>query len=321
METSSALKAQPIFVTGHRGLLGSAVTAELRESGYARVVTATRAELDLTDQRATREFFEKHRPRAVVHCAALVGGIQANTSRPADFVHQNMLIQDNVIHSAHLHDVDTLVNLGSNCMYPLGAPQPMPETELLKGPVEPTNQAYGAAKLVGFVQAQSYHRQYGRNYFTVIPAGVYGPHDNFDLDWCHVTPALIRRFHEAKLRGDRSFSIWGTGTPRRELLYAGDAARGIRLALEKWRAKDGAVNIGTGHDLSVREIAETIRDVVGFEGGLTFDLTKPDGNPRKLLDSTLIERLGFKATTPLKDGLARTYAWLTSGAAVRGLAK
>ncbi|MGE0526033.1 MAG: GDP-L-fucose synthase family protein [Bdellovibrionales bacterium] len=308
-----------LFVSGHRGLLGRAVVEELRRAGYRNILTVSREELDLTSQGATEDFLKSTRPDAVIHCAALVGGIHANSSRPAEFLRDNVMIQTNVIHGSHLADVNTLVFFGSNCMYPVAAPQPMPEETLLQGPIEPSNLAYGAAKIAGMVQCQSYFKQYGRNYFTVIPASLYGPHDNFDLQSCHVTPGLLLRFHQAKTRGDPEFTVWGTGRPRRELLYVDDAAAGVRLLLERWEAAKGPVNLGAGEDISVREIAETIQKVVGYKGKLIFDTSKPDGNPRKLLDSARARALGFHPEMNLEEGLRRTYDWMLSGAAIRGV--
>jgi GDP-L-fucose synthase len=313
-------KSAAIFVTGHRGLLGRAVVQELQAAGYDHIVTAARAELDLTDAGRTLNFFMDMRPRAVIHLAALVGGIHANKSRPAEFAYQNLAMQTNVIHSAHHSGTETLLYFGSNCMYPSGATQAMAEEQLLQGPVESSNLAYAAAKIAGHVQAQAYHQQYGRNYFTVIPASLYGPHDNYDLEQCHVTPALLRRMHQAKKAGQPEFVVWGTGDPRRELLYVGDAARGVRQLLERWTATSGsAVNLGCGRDWSVRAIAETLKEVVGFKGRLVFDTTKPDGSPRKLLDSQKAEALGFHAATDLPTGLAKTYQWLLEAPQVRGV--
>jgi GDP-L-fucose synthase len=316
---SKVSKSDKILITGHRGLLGSAIQAELKSSGYTDVVTIARKDLDLTEQNSTYDFLKTLKPKAVIHCAALVGGIHANSSRPADFLYENMSMQLNVIQGAYRAGVENLIYFGSNCMYPTGPTEPMPEMMLMSGPAEPTNLPYAIAKNAGFVQCQSLHRQHGCNYFTIIPASLYGPHDNFDLEQCHVTPALLLRFHQAKKSKDKTFSVWGTGNPRRELLYSEDAARGIRMLLENWDASKGPVNLGAGDDLSVREIAETIQRVVGFEGTLTFDITKPDGTPRKLLDSSKVQKLGYKPIIGLAEGLTRTYDWLLSRTAVRGI--
>lgn len=312
-------RSDGIYVSGHTGLLGQAVVRRLTSEGYTNIITCPHSELDLRDQAATYRFLETMKPKAVIHCAALVGGIHANSSRPAEFLFDNLAMQANIIQGAHLNGVQHLIYFGSNCMYPVAAPQPMAENLLLSGPMEPTNIAYGAAKAAGMVQVESYTKQYGRNYMCVIPAGLYGPHDNYDLAQCHVTPALLLRFHVAKKEGQPSFSVWGTGKPRRELLYVDDAARGIQLLLENYSAKDGPINLGAGNDLSVREMAEAIQSVVGFKGELTFDLSKPDGNPRKLLDSSKIQKLGFEATTSVRDGLQKTYDWLLSAPFVRGV--
>ena len=316
---ASVNKTDKIFITGHRGLLGSAIQSELKNAGYTNVVTIARKDLDLTEQSSTYDFLEKLKPRAVIHCAALVGGIHANTSRPADFLHENISMQSNVIHGSHKAGVETLLFFGSNCMYPTGPTEPMPEVMLLTGPAEPSNLAYAVAKNAGYVECLSIHKQHGRNYFTVIPASLYGPNDNFDLDQCHVTPALLLRFHLAKKNFDKHFSVWGTGNPRRELMASEDAARGVRLLLEQWDASKGPVNLGAGDDISVREIAETIQRVVGFDGDLKFDTTKPDGSMRKLLDSSKIQKLGFKPEIGLEAGLKKTYDWLLSRTAVRGI--
>lgn len=312
-------RSDKIFVTGHRGLLGSAVVEELRKEGYRNLITVSHAELDLTNEARTHSFLREMKPDAVIHCAALVGGIQANSARPAEFLHQNTAMQNNVIHGSHLAGVKKLVYFGSNCMYPTAAPQPMPEEQLMQGPMEPSNLAYGAAKVAGYVQCQSYYKQYGRNYISVIPASLYGPHDNYDVNQCHVTPALLLRMHFAKKKGDATFTVWGTGKPRRELMYVGDAARGTRMLLEQWDASMGPVNLGYGNDLSVFEIAETISRAVGFTGSLALDTTKPDGNMRKLLDSTRISKIGFKPEVDLERGLAMTYKWLLSADHVRGI--
>ncbi len=320
MGTSNSIrKTDRIFITGHRGLLGRAVYDALKNAGYTDLITVPKNELDLTNQEATEFFIKDLKPQAVIHCAALVGGIQANTARPAEFYRINAALQTNVIHGAHLADVQNLIFFGSNCMYPTAASQPMPEESLLQGPIEPSNLAYGAAKLSGYVQCKSYHQQYGRNYFTVIPASLYGPHDNYDLQQCHVTPALLLRFHLAQKKKDPTFTIWGTGKPRRELLFSEDAAVGVQLLLENWSASMGPVNLGAGEDLSVREIAETIATVVNYQGDLVQDTSKPDGNMRKLLDSSRINSIGFKAQTTLQQGLKKTYQWLLSGASVRGV--
>jgi GDP-L-fucose synthase len=316
---SRVSKSDKILITGHRGLLGSAIQAELKSAGYTDVVTIARKDLDLTEQNSTYDFLKTLKPKAVIHCAALVGGIHANSARPADFLYDNVSMQSNVIQGSFRAGVENLMFFGSNCMYPTGPTHPMSEDMLMSGPPESSNLAYAIAKNAGFVQCQSLFKQHGSNYFTVVPASLYGPNDNFNLEQCHVTPALILRFHQAKKAGDKTFSVWGTGKPRRELLFSEDAARGIRLILENWEASMGPVNLGAGDDLSVREIAESIQNVVGFKGDLAFDTTKPDGNPRKLLDSSKVQKLGFKAQIGLEQGLKKTYDWLLSRTAVRGV--
>lgn len=312
-------KSDPIFISGHKGLLGSAIVAELKAQGYANLITVPRAELDLTRQSETFAFLKKIRPKAVIHCAALVGGIQANSKRPGEFLADNLSLQHNVIHGAHLAGVENLIFFGSNCMYPTAAPQPMPESQILQGPMEPSNLAYGAAKVAGVVQTDSYRKQYGRRYFSVIPASLYGPNDNFDPQQSHVTPALLLKFHQAQLKGLPSIDLWGTGKPRRELMFSSDAARGVILLLEKYDAGLGTINLGAGDDLSVREIGETIAEVVGFKGKLEFDTSKPDGNMRKLLDSSRANGLGFKPSVSLREGLKKTYEWLKTADFVRGV--
>lgn len=321
MAISSLQKNDPIFVSGHRGLLGSALVAELKDQGYTNLILAPHSELDLIDQARTFDFLKSTRPKAVLHCAARVGGIQANSKFPAEFIAQNLASTYNVIQGAHLADVENLIFFGSNCMYPTAAPQPMPENQILQGPMEPSNLAYGAAKVAGLVMTDSYRKQYGRRYFSVIPSSLYGPNDNFDPTQSHVTPALLLKFHQSKRSGASSMEMWGTGKPRRELLFSRDAAAGIVMLLEKYDVSLGAVNLGAGDDLSVREIGETIAQVVGFTGEIKFDTTKPDGNMRKLLDSSRAQSLGFKPKTSLKDGLKMTYDWLTSAEYVRGVAR
>lgn len=312
-------KGDKIFITGHRGLLGSAIQAELKSAGYTQVVTIARKDLDLTEQSSTFDFLQTLKPKAVIHCAALVGGIHANSSRPADFLYENLAMQTNVIHGAFKAGVENLIFFGSNCMYPTGPTDPMAESLLMTGPAEPTNLAYAVAKNAGFVECSSLHKQHGVNYFTVIPASLFGPNDNFDVKQCHVTPALLLRFHQAKKTKDKTFSVWGTGKPRRELLFSEDCARGVRLLLEQWDAALGPVNLGAGDDITVKEIAETIQRVVGFDGRLEFDTSRPDGSLRKLLDSTKIAKLGFKPQVTLEAGLKKTYDWLLSRTTVRGL--
>jgi GDP-L-fucose synthase len=272
------------------------------------MVVQTHQELELTDQRAVREFFERERPQAVIMAAARVGGIQANNTRPAEFIRDNLLVQDNSIEAAYRSGVDKLVFLGSSCIYPKLAPQPIKEDYLLTGPLEPTNEWYAVAKIAGLKMCQAYRRQYGFNAISLMPTNLYGPGDNFDLQNSHVLPALIRRFHEAKLRGDETMSIWGTGTPRREFLHVDDLADAVVYLLKTYD-EEPIVNIGWGEDVTIRELAETVADVAGFKGRLVFDASKPDGTMRKLLDTSRLTALGWKPKITLRAGIEQTYAW------------
>jgi GDP-L-fucose synthase len=297
-----------IYVAGHRGLVGSAVVRALQRLGNANLVLRTHHELDLTDQVAVREFFQAERPEAVIMAAARVGGIHANNSRPALFIRDNLLIQDNVIDAAHRSGVAKFVFLGSSCIYPKLAPQPIKEEYLLTGPLEPTNEWYAIAKIAGVKMCQAYRREFGFNAISLMPTNLYGPGDNFDLQNSHVLPALIRRFHEAKVRGDESVTVWGTGTPRREFLHVDDLADAVMYLLQSYDAEP-IVNIGWGQDVTIRELAELVMSAIGYNGRLIFDSTKPDGTPRKLLDVSRLTELGWQAKIPLKNGVERTYAW------------
>ncbi|WP_338412944.1 GDP-L-fucose synthase [uncultured Sphaerotilus sp.] len=295
-----------IFVTGHRGMVGSALVRRLQVGGYTQIVTRSRAELDLLDQRAVRAFLEQERPDYIFIAAAKVGGINANNLYRADFLYQNLLIEANLIHGAHLAGVQRLMFLGSSCIYPRDCPQPIREDYLLTGPLEPTNEPYAIAKIAGIKLAEAYNHQYGRQYVSVMPTNLYGPNDNYDLANSHVLPALMRKAHEAKLRGDDEYVVWGSGTPMREFLYVDDLADACVHLME--RGYDGPlVNIGTGTDVTIRELAETVMDVVGFQGRITFDATKPDGTPRKLLDVSRLADLGWTARTGLRDGIRLAY--------------
>ena len=301
-------KASKIFVAGHRGLVGSAILRKLQAEGYTNLVTRTRAELDLRDQAAVNRFFEEERPEYVLLAAAKVGGILANSTYPADFIRDNLQIQTNVIDAAYRNGVKKLLFLGSSCIYPKYAPQPMKEEYLLTGPLEPTNEWYAVAKIAGIKMAQAYRRQYGFNAISLMPTNLYGPGDNFDLETSHVIPALIRKFHEAKVEGRPHVVVWGTGKPRREFLHVDDLADAALFLMKNYDSEE-IINVGVGEDVSIRELAELIRDVVGFEGEIVFDTTKPDGTPRKLLDVSRLQALGWKAKIPLREGLASTYRW------------
>ncbi|MEU3460089.1 GDP-L-fucose synthase [Streptomyces sp. NPDC006733] len=294
-----------IFVAGHRGLVGSAVTRRLTADGH-QVITRGRDGLDLRDAAETGKFLADVRPDAVVLAAAKVGGIMANSTYPVQFIEDNLRIQLSVIVGAHAAGVGRLLFLGSSCIYPKLAPQPIREDALLTGPLEPTNEPYALAKIAGIVQIQSYRRQYGASYISAMPTNLYGPGDNFDLETSHVLPALIRRFHEAKRDGRESVELWGTGSPRREFLHVDDLAAACALLLRTYDG-DEPVNVGCGDDLTIRELAETVRDVVGYEGAIGWDTTKPDGTPRKLLDVSRLTDLGWKPTIPLRDGIASVY--------------
>lgn len=300
-----------IYVAGHRGLVGSALVRCLQRQGYTRVLTRTREELDLTDQLAVARFFESERPEIVLDAAAKVGGIRANNIYPAEFIRDNLLIQTHLIDSAYLSGVRKFVFLGSSCIYPKLAPQPLKEDYLLTGPLEPTNQWYALAKIAGIKQCQAYRRQYGFDAISLMPTNLYGPGDNFSLENSHVLPALIRKFHEAKVAGAESVTVWGTGTPRREFLHVDDLADAVVFLMETYSDEE-IVNVGVGEDLSIRELADLIRETVGFEGDLVFDPRQPDGTPRKLLDVSRLHGLGWRARIPLKQGLEETYGWFLS---------
>jgi GDP-L-fucose synthase len=295
-------------VAGHRGLVGSAILRTLRKQGYGDLVVRSRQDLDLTEQTAVRKFFESTRPQVVIMAAARVGGILANDSHPAGFLRDNLLIQDNVIDAAYRFGVEKFVFLGSSCIYPKLAPQPIKEDYLLTGPLEPTNEWYAIAKIAGIKMCQAYRREYGFNAISLMPTNLYGPGDNFDLQSSHVLPALIRKFHEAKRRNDKSVEIWGTGTPRREFLHVDDLAEAVLYLLQNYDAEP-IVNIGWGEDLTIRELAEVIMSAIGYSGGLAFDHSKPDGTPRKLLDVSRLHSLGWRPRISLQAGIQTTYAW------------
>jgi len=303
-----------IYVAGHRGLVGSAIVRRLTALGRTNVVVRTRAELDLTDAVAVDRFFAEQRPAYVFLAAAKVGGILANDTFPADFIRDNLLIQTHVIDAAHRYGVEKLEFLGSSCIYPKLAPQPIREESLLMGPLEPTNEAYAVAKIAGITMVKAYRKQHGLDGICLMPTNLYGPGDNFDLKSSHVLPALVRKMHDAKLAGAAEVTVWGTGTPRREFLHVDDLADAAVFAMDEY-AGASILNVGVGADVTIRELADTVARVVGFRGRLAFDATKPDGTPRKLLDVSRLSALGWRSKIPLEEGIRSTYAWYVEHAA------
>ncbi len=303
-----------IFVAGHRGMVGSAIVRRLEREGFARIILRTRAELDLRDRHAVRQFFDAERPEIVVDAAARVGGIVANSEKPVQFLLENLTIQNNVIEAAADFGVQKLLFLGSSCIYPKLASQPIREDSLLSGPLEPTNDAYAIAKIAGIKLCQAFAKQYGKAFLSAMPTNLYGPHDNFDLHTSHVLPALIRKAHEAKETGAGEIVVWGSGTPRREFLHADDLADACLFLLRHHQSAE-IVNIGCGEDLTIRELAETVCRVVGFGGRLVFDPSKPDGTPRKLLDIGRIRTLGWAPRIPLEEGIKDAYEWFLANCA------
>ena len=299
-------KDAKIYIAGHRGLVGSAIVRRLEALGYENLVFRTHRELDLTRQTEVEEFFRQERPEYLFLAAARVGGIWANYNFPADFIYNNLIIQTNVIHSSHLYNVKKLLFLGSSCIYPKECPQPMKEEYLLSGRLEPTNEPYAVAKIAGIKMCQSYNRQYGTCYISVMPTNLYGPNDNFDLETSHVLPALIRKFHEAKITKQKE--VWGTGKPRREFMHVDDLADACAYLMGQYDETD-IINIGTGKDQPILELAEIIGEIVGFKGELRFDSSKPDGTVMKRLDVSKLESLGWRAKIPLRDGIRQTYRW------------
>jgi GDP-L-fucose synthase len=297
-----------VFVAGHRGLVGGGIHGRLESDGFNNLLTRTSRELDLRDRARVEEFFERERPDYVILAAAKVGGILANSTRPAEFLYDNLLIAANVIQASHRHGVKKLLNLGSSCIYPRLAPQPLKEEYLLTGPLEETNRAYAVAKIAAIELCDSYRRQYGCDFVSAMPTNLYGPGDNFDLQTSHVLPALLRKIHEAKERGEASVTVWGTGTPRREFLYVDDLADACLFILENV-SQPGPINVGVGKDITIRELAELIEDVVGYRGRIEFDTTKPDGTPRKLMDVSRLSELGWTPRTGLREGIQKTYNW------------
>ncbi|MDP4569295.1 MULTISPECIES: GDP-L-fucose synthase [unclassified Pseudomonas] len=308
-----------IFIAGHNGMVGSAIMRRLQSLGYKNLITRDRNELNLLDQRAVEGFFSKNKIKQVYMAAAKVGGIHANNTYPAEFIYENLVMQTNVINSAHMNGVQKLLFLGSSCIYPVAAPQPMAESDLLQGKLEPTNEPYAIAKIAGIKLCESYNRQYGRDYRSVMPTNLYGPNDNYHPDNSHVIPALLRRFHEAVLYNKDEVVIWGSGSPKREFLHVDDMASASVYVMELSRdvyerhtqPMLSHINVGTGEDCTIRELAETISQVTGFKGRVIFDATKPDGAPRKLMDVSRIELLGWKSSINLRSGLREAYEWFS----------
>lgn len=301
-------KSDKIFVAGHRGLVGSALVRRLELDGFENLVTRSRSQLDLCDQTAVDHFFSEEKPALVIFAAAKVGGIKANNDQPVEFLLENVQIQNNVIRAAHETGVRKLLFLGSSCIYPKHAPQPIPESALLTGPLEPTNEAYAIAKIAGIKLCQAYAREYGAHFISAMPPNLYGPNDNFDLLSSHVLPALLRKAHDAKSSGARELVVWGSGKPRREFLHVDDLAAACIFLLEKYDSPE-IINLGCGEEVTIRGLAELICEVVGFKGELVWDTTKPDGTPRKLLDVSKVHALGWRHSIALRDGIAQTYEW------------
>jgi GDP-L-fucose synthase len=299
-------KIDKIFVAGHRGMVGSAICRKLQQEGYAQVITRTSKELDLTDQKAVNAFFEIEKPQFVFLAAAKVGGIHANNTYRADFLYRNLMIESNVIHASHVHGVQKLLFLGSSCIYPKMAPQPLKEESLLTGTLEYTNEPYAIAKIAGIKLCEAYRDQYGSNFISAMPTNLYGPNDNYDLQNSHVLPALIRKFHEAKINQSPSVEVWGTGSPLREFLHVDDLAEACYFLMQQYNDKQ-FVNVGCGEDLSIKSLAEMIQTIVGFQGELIWNTEKPDGTPRKLMDISMIKALGWSPKISLAEGIAAVY--------------
>ena len=308
VEKITMKKEDKIYVAGHRGLVGAAIVRKLQSEGFTNLVLRTHKELDLTRQQSVEDFFNQERPSHVIVAAAKVGGIYANNTYPADFIGINLQIQTNVIDAAHKSGVKKLLFLGSSCIYPKLAPQPIKEEHLLTGPLEPTNEWYAIAKIAGIKMCQAYRIQYGWDAISGMPTNLYGPHDNFHPENSHVLPALIRRFHEAKVSGAKEVIVWGSGSPLREFLHVDDLADATLYLMLNY-SEVSHINVGSGKEVTIKELAELVKEVVGFEGSLTWDTSKPDGTPRKLMDNSKLEGLGWKAKIPLKDGLVGTYQW------------
>jgi len=304
-------KGLKIYIAGHRGLVGSALKRKLESKGYTNLIFRTHRELDLTNQQAVNDFFEKERPEYIFLAAAKVGGILANSSYPAEFIYENLMIEANVINAAYKYGVKKLLFLGSSCIYPKLAPQPLKEEYLLTGPLEETNEAYAVAKIAGIRLCKHYNEQYGTNFISVMPTNLYGLNDNFDLETSHVMPALIRKFHEAKVNNESEVVVWGTGKPLREFMHVDDMADACVYLMENYNYSDIGefVNLGVGEDVTISELVELIKEIVGFEGEIRYDTSKPDGTPRKLMDVSRLNGLGWKAGIPLEDGIRETYEW------------
>ena len=313
-------KTDRIFVAGHRGLVGGAILRALQERGFTNLLTRSRSEVDLSNGDAVERMFREERPDVVILAAAKVGGIKANSEQPVEFLLQNLRVQNNVIEAAHTHSARKLLFLGSSCIYPKHAPQPIQEDALLSGPLEPTNDAYAIAKIAGIKLCQAYASEYGANFISAMPTNLYGPGDNFDLCSSHVLPALMRKAHEAKISGAHELIVWGSGSPRREFLHVDDLASACLFLLEKYDSPE-IINVGCGEDVAIRDLARLVCEVVGFEGELVFDSTKPDGTPRKLLDVSKLRALGWAPATALRDGIARTYQWFLENRAESPLAE
>ena len=304
-------KNSKIYIAGHKGLVGSAITRLLQKEGYKNLILKTRQELDLLNQQAVSDFFKKEKPEYVFLAAAKVGGIMANQTYPADFIYENLVIQANIMHTAYLNKVKKLLFLGSSCIYPKLTPQPIKEEYLLSGALETSNKPYAVAKIAGIITCQSYNRQYGTNFISVMPTNLYGPNDNFDLQNSHVLPALIRKFHEAKASGQKEIILWGSGSPKREFLYVDDLAEACLFLMKNYNSSE-IINIGTGEDLPIKDLAEKIKEIAGYDGKIVWDKSKLDGTPRKLLDVSKITKLGWKHKIELENGLKLTYEWFSN---------
>src|SRR5213082_390699 len=316
----SMQKSEKIFVAGHRGMVGSALIRALEAAGFSKLLKRDRSELELGDSAAVSKFFAKEKPEIVIFAAAKVGGIKANNDQPVEFLLENLRVQNSVIAAAHENGARKLLFLGSSCIYPKLAPQPIPESALLSGPLEPTNEPYAIAKIAGVKLCQAFSREYGANFISVMPTNLYGPGDNFDLETSHALAALLRKAHEAKMSGAGKMIVWGTGEPRREFLHVDDLAAAVLFLLEQYDSPE-IINVGCGEDISIRELAELICDVVGFRGELKWDRSKPDGTPRKLLDVSKIKKLGWLPTISLRDGVARLYEWFLDNYATQSMAR